>query len=119
MAMVEYAWTSFNSNAKMYAHTPQGTAKERRFHPTQKPVALYEWIMQLYAKPGMKILDTHAGSASSLVACHRAGLDAWGYEIDETYYTRAKARLEVEQAQVNLMDLMREEQQYDQLEITV
>ena len=119
MAMVEYAWTSFNSNAKMYAHTPQGTAKERRFHPTQKPVALYEWILQLYAKPGMRVLDTHAGSASSLVACHRAGVDAWGYEIDENYYTRAKVRLEAEQAQVNLMDLMREEQQNDQLEITV
>ena len=116
MAMCEYAWTSMNSNAKMFKYPPQGKNGER-FHPTQKPVALYDWILTLYAKPGMRILDTHAGSASSLVACHRHGLDAWRYEIDENYYTRAKVRLEVEQAQVNIMDLMRGEDSYDQLEI--
>jgi len=121
----EIAWTNLPGQNRIFDWKWNGMLqqdmknKEERIHPTQKPVALYEWILQLYAKPGMKILDTHAGSASSLVACHRAGLDAWGYEIDETYYTRAKTRLESEQAQVNIMDLMREEQQNDQLEITV
>ena len=107
MAMAEYAWTSFNSNAKVYEAAPHGSAREQRFHPTQKPVNLYQWQLNLYAKPGMKILDTHAGSASSLVACHRAGLDAWGFEIDKNYYTKALVRLEVEKAQVNVMDLLR------------
>ena len=54
----------------------------------------------------MKILDTHAGSASSLVACHRAGLDAWGYEIDPEYFRMAKERLDRECAQVSLFDVL-------------
>lgn len=106
MAMCEYAWTSFNGNAKIFKCTPQGTAKEPRFHPTQKPVQLYTWILRRYAKPGMKVLDTHAGSASCLVACHRAGLDCWGYEIDAEYYRMAKARLDKECAQVNIFDAL-------------
>lgn len=105
MAMCEYAWTSFNANAKLFHWQPQGK-KGERFHPTQKPVPLYNWLLKLYAKPGMKILDTHAGSASSLVACHRAGLDAWGFEIDPDYYRMAKARLDREFAQVGLCDLL-------------
>lgn len=106
MAMCEYAWTSFKSNAKLFRYAPQGTAAEPRFHPTQKPVALYSWILSLYGKPGMKILDTHAGSASSLVACHRAWYeDAWGFEIDPVYYEKAEKRLKKERAQVNLFEL--------------
>lgn len=105
MAMAEYAWTSFNDNAKMFRMCPQGTAKQPRFHPTQKPVQLYTWILGRYAKPGYKILDTHVGSASSLIACHRAGLKYWGYEIDAQYYTMAKARLDRETAQINIMDV--------------
>ena len=69
-------------------------------------MALYNWLLKLYTKPGMKILDTHAGSASSLVACHRAGLDAWGFEIDPDYYRMAKARLDREFDQVGLGDLL-------------
>ena len=76
--------------------------KEERIHPTQKPVVLYEWLLSQFAKPGEKILDTHVGSASSLIACHRAGLPYWGFEIDPVYYQMAKERLEKEQAQVNL-----------------
>lgn len=92
----------------MYEAAPQGTSKEQRFHPTQKPIALYQWILDLYAKPGMKILDTHVGSASSLIACHRAGLDYWGFEIDEVYYKMAKERLDREKAQVNMFDVVKE-----------
>jgi len=102
MAMVEYAWTSFNDNAKMFSAAPQGTAREKRFHPTQKPVKLYTWVLDRYAKPGYRILDTHAGSASSLVACHRAGMDGWGFEIDPVYYEMAKKRLDAEMAQTNM-----------------
>lgn len=105
MAMCEYAWTSFNANAKMFKCAPQGTAREPRFHPTQKPVALYTWQLRLFSEPGMRILDTHAGSASSLVACHRAGLACWGFEIDPEYYRLGKARLDKEAAQVSFFEL--------------
>lgn len=73
---------------------------KNKVHPTQKPVALYKWILQHYAKPGDKILDTHVGSASSLIACYDMGFDYVGFEIDEEYYKKAKQRLEDEMAQV-------------------
>ena len=111
MAMAEYAWTSFNGNAKVFECAPQGTAKEERFHPTQKPVKLYSWQLGLFAKPGMKILDTHAGSASSLIACQRAGLEAWGFEISPAYYEKAKARLDREKAQVTMFELEKDNEQ--------
>lgn len=114
MAMAEYAWTSFKGNAKVFEAAPQGTAKEQRFHPTAKPVKLYQWILDRYAKPGMKILDTHVGSASSLIACERAGLEYWGFEIDPVYYEKAKERLDRKKAQVNMMDVLREEEQAEQ-----
>ena len=76
--------------------------KEIRIHPTQKPVALYKWILQHYAKPGDKILDTHVGSASSLIACYDMGFDYVGFEIDEEYYKAASQRLRDEMAQVRM-----------------
>lgn len=102
MAMCEYAWTSFNGNAKWVEFAPQGTAGEKRIHPTQKPIGLYTWLLQHFAKPGDRILDTHVGSASSLIACHRAGLEYVGYELDEVYYKLASERLREEQAQLRL-----------------
>ena len=101
--MAEYAWTSFNSNAKVFEHVPQDNTGQR-FHPTQKPVALYKWILSNYAKPGDKILDTHVGSASSLIACYDLGFDYVGFEIDEEYYKLASKRLEEVKAQIR-MDL--------------
>lgn len=103
--MAEYAWTSFNSNAKVFEHVPQDNTGQR-FHPTQKPVALYKWILSNYAKPGDKILDTHVGSASSLVACYDLGFDFVGFEIDEEYYRLASERLEAVKAQVRIEDLL-------------
>ena len=94
MAMVEYAWTSFNDNAKCFEHTPQGTKDDERFHPTQKPVALYEWIYKRYAKKGDKILDTHMGSGSSRIAAYHMGLDYVGCEIDKVYFDLAEKRFE-------------------------
>lgn len=105
MAMCEYAWTNFDGNAKLFECAPQGTAQEKRFHPTQKPVKLYQWVLSRYAKEGDKILDTHVGSGSSLVACHRAGLQYWGFEIDKEYYEKARERLEEEKAQISIFDL--------------
>lgn len=110
MAMCEYAWTSFNDNAKLFECAPQGTKNEQRFHPTEKPLKLYEWIFDRYAKPGMKILDSHVGSGNSLVACERAGLEYWGFEINAEYYAKAKQRLDREKAQVNMMELIQEQQ---------
>lgn len=98
MSMAEYAWTSFNQNAKVFSHTSIGD--KWRFHPTQKPVELYKWILTNYAKQGDKILDTHVGSASSLIACYDLGFDYVGFEIDEEYYNKAKQRLEEEMAQI-------------------
>lgn len=73
----------------------QGNKKlnEKRIHPTQKPVALYEWLLMRYAKQGYKILDTHVGSASSIIACKKLGFDYVGYEIDEKMFMSAIARL--------------------------
>lgn len=94
MAMAEYAWTSFDDNAFFIECAPQGTKSDPRFHPTQKPVKLYRELLGRFAKPGDRILDTHAGSGSSLVACIEHGFDYVGYEIDPGYYTKAQKRLE-------------------------
>lgn len=102
MAMAEYAWTSFNSNAKVFEYAPQD---KNRFHPTQKPVALYKWLLNTYANKFDLILDTHAGSGSCLVACQEMGFDYIGYEIDPVYYELSKERLDKAKAQVTIYDL--------------
>ena len=76
--------------------------KEERIHATQKPVALYRWIFSRFAKPGMKILDTHLGSGSSRIAAYDAGLDFVGYEIDKTYFDLQEERFAAHAAQMNL-----------------
>lgn len=103
MAMAEYAWTSFNENAKVFECAPQD---KNRFHPTQKPVKLYEWILNRYAKEGDTILDTHVGSASSLIACHNTNHKYVGFEIDQDYYVKAKQRLDQETAQMNIFSFI-------------
>ena len=76
--------------------------KEERFHPTQKPVALYKWILNRYAKPGDKILDTHLGSGSSRIAAYDLGFDFVGYEIDKEYFDKQEERFEKHTAQTSL-----------------
>lgn len=66
---------------------------EKRIHPTQKPVALYAWLLTRYAKPGWRILDTHLGSGSIAIACEGLGFPLLGIELDEHYYEAAKMRL--------------------------
>ena len=102
MAMCEYAWTSFNDNAKMFEYSAVG--QKGRFHPTQKPVELYKWILSNYAQRGDKILDTHVGSASSLIACRESGFQYVGFEIDEEYFKMAQKRLQTVEAQMNIFD---------------
>ena len=105
MAMCEYAWTSFQQNAKMFECSSIGQKDDPRFHPTQKPVALYAWIFQNFAKPGMRILDTHLGSGSSRIAAYDAGLDFVGYEIDRTYFEKAEERYKKHISQLDLFHL--------------
>ena len=100
----EMAWTSFNANAKIIKYMWDGNRygflgaikgvgkKSTRTHPTQKPIALYEWLLINYAKEGDKILDTHLGSASSRIACHNLKFDFTGCELDKDYFDQAEAR---------------------------
>lgn len=104
MAMAEYAWTSFNDNAKVFEFMSSAT-KEKRFHPTQKPIELYEWLLNRYAQPNDIILDTHVGSASSLIACNNTGHKYVGFEISKEYYDKAVKRIAEHGAQMTIFDL--------------
>lgn len=73
-----------------------------KIHPTQKPVALYTWLLDKYAKQGWKILDTHLGSGSSAIAAHDMGYEFHGYELDEEYFEAASKRLKEHQKQLQL-----------------
>lgn len=85
-------------------HIQQGNKRlnETRIHPTQKPLALYTWIFQKYAKPGDKVIDTHLGSGSSWIAAYEAGLDFIGFEIDKSYFDAAEKRFEAHARQFSL-----------------
>ena len=93
----ELAWTSFPGGIDKFVCYQMGFVsddKSPRIHPTQKPVALYKWLLTNYAKPGDIILDTHVGSASSLIACEELGFDYVGFEIDQDYYNMARQRID-------------------------
>ena len=101
----EMAWTSFDSPAKIFHYCNSGFRrpdKDERIHPTQKPIALYKWLLKNYAKEGDTILDTHVGSASSLIACEDLGFKYVGFEIDEDYYKLAKERIDEFNAQIRM-----------------
>jgi site-specific DNA-methyltransferase (adenine-specific) len=91
-ASCEFAWTSFNESAKTFYKRPQNADIER-IHPTQKPVALYKWILDKYAKENDKILDTHLGSGSIAIACHDYGFELTACELDKEYYDKAIQRI--------------------------
>ena len=77
-------------------------SKEQRIHPTQKPIQLYKWLLKNYAQSHFKVLSTHVGSASDLIAFEDFGCEYVGYEIDEDYYKAACKRLEIHKRQLSL-----------------
>lgn len=107
---VEFAWTSFDMLPNYYYYAWGGLAdgikgrnkKEKSIHPTQKPVALYKWLLQNYAKEGDKILDTHLGSGSSRIAAHDMGFDFVGCELDKEYFDKAEERYQEHIKQMTL-----------------
>ena len=111
-ADIELAWTSFNQAAKLYRFAWNGMIqgdmknKEHKIHPTQKPKHLYKWLLSNFAKEKDIILDTHVGSASSLIACEEMGHKYVGFELSESYYKLSSERLKQHQAQVTIGDLL-------------
>ena len=103
-ASCEMAWTSFDMAPKMFRHSAY-LDKSGKIHPTQKPVALYKWILTNYAKPGDRILDTHGGSGSSMIACYDLGFDMDWIELDPDYFKSAKERFERHKAQGQLFHI--------------
>ena len=102
MSDCELAYSSFDCPTRVVTINRVELLKDGTFHPTQKPIALYAWIFQNYAKPGDKILDTHLGSGSSRIAAYDAGLDFVGYEIDKDYFDRQEERYNAHASQMNL-----------------
>jgi len=101
----EYAFTSKTNNIKMFSYAWMGNVlgnnytinppeSKEKFHPSQKPIALYIWLLENYAKQGDKILDTHLGSQSSRIAAYKKGFDFWGFEIDKDYFEEGNERFE-------------------------
>jgi site-specific DNA-methyltransferase (adenine-specific) len=102
-ATFEMAWTSFSSPSKSFRMSRvQAYVNMNKIHPTQKPVALYDWIFKNYAETGMKVLDTHLGSGSSRIAAHKAGMDFTGFEIDEDYFRASNKRFKDYHSQLTL-----------------
>lgn len=108
-ADAELAFSSFDRAVRVFRYRWNGMIQgshgkpklnEKRIHPTQKPVKLYEWLLANYAKPGDRILDTHLGSASSAIAAHYGGFDFVGTELDPDYFVAAQARFERDTAQI-------------------
>jgi len=100
-AMCEQAWTNIKKPAKIFAYNSQSESASR-IHPTQKPVALYEWLLTHYAKQGDRILDTHLGSGSSRIAAYNLGFDFVGCEIDKDYFDAQERRFAAHTAQTSL-----------------
>lgn len=99
-AQFELAWTSFDSTAKKYDKHPNGFP---RIHPTQKPVALYKWLLLNYGKNGGAVLDTHMGSQSSRIAAFQMGFNYWGWEIDPDHFASGNKRFKEQTAQLPLL----------------
>jgi len=99
MSRIEFAWTSFDLLPQLIQIN---NTDSNRIHLTQKPVQLYKWLLNKYAKAGDAILDTHLGSGSSAIAAHDGGFEFTGIELDEEYYNAAKKRISEHQRQLNL-----------------
>lgn len=104
----ELAYTSFKTAVRQFTFKWHGMLqedmknKEKRIHPTQKPVALYKWLLSKYAKPGDNILDTHLGSGSIAIACHEMGFNLDACEIDAEYHAAAVMRFNTHTSQASI-----------------
>jgi len=101
----ELAFTSFQKKLKIFDYSRAEAVnnnKNNLIHPTQKPVALYKWLLKNYATEGDKILDTHLGSGSIAIACHDMGFDLEAYEIDQEYHQAALQRLNTHRSQLQM-----------------
>ena len=100
----ELIYTSFDVSIKKFSRChglDKGFMNESIvIHPTQKPIRLYDWLLQNYAKPEMRILDTHLGSGSSAIAAHYFDCDFVGCEIDKDYFEAAQKRIDEETRQI-------------------
>ena len=103
-AQCEMAWTNCKIPARIFKYNSQKESAER-IHPTQKPVALYTWIFQNYAKPGDKILDTHLGSGSSRIAAYEQDLDFVAFELDKHYFDAQEERFQAHISQLSLFHM--------------
>jgi site-specific DNA-methyltransferase (adenine-specific) len=102
-AVFEMAWTSFKSPAKAFRMSRvEAYANQNKIHPTQKPVRLYDWILNNYAEEGNLILDTHLGSGSSRIASYKGGFNFVGFEIDQEYYEKQEKRFNDFKSQLRL-----------------
>ena len=103
----ELAWTSFDKNAvqidyRYYGNIQGNTSAEKKIHPTQKPLQLYERVLMKFAKEGDKILDTHLGSGSIAIACHNLKFDLTACELDKEYFDSAMKRIKRHQQQIQM-----------------
>ena len=104
----ELAWTSFDKNAvqidyRYYGNIQGNTSAEKKIHPTQKPLQLYERVLMKFAKEGDKILDTHLGSGSIALACHNLNYDLTACELDKEYFESAMKRINNHTAQLRII----------------
>ena len=112
MSDCELAYSSFDCPTRVIVINRAVLQSEGpMIHPTQKPVRLYEWILKNYARPGDRILDTHAGSGSSCIACYNMGFEFLAFEADPDYCAAAVERLDRERAQIRLCDYLKENQE--------
>jgi len=102
LADAELAWTNLDRPVRRFTMHHFESGYDKKIHPTQKPVRLYEWILETFAKPTDTILDTHLGSGSIALACHNTGHSLDAYEIDAEYHAAAQARLHEHQRQMRL-----------------
>jgi len=107
----ELAWTSFKSRLRIFTYSRAKALQDKKIHPTQKPIALYTWLLNNYAKKGDKILDTHLGSASSIIACKKLGFEYLGFELDSDYFKSASERIAKFESQENLFGILNEQKQ--------
>ena len=102
-AMCEMAWTNCKVPAKVYRKLHISVVDKNKIHPTQKPIELYSWILNRYAKQGDKILDTHLGSGSIAIACHDLEYDLTACELDKEYFDAAMKRINNHKKQFKLL----------------